>query len=501
MYSVPEGSKITREEIQVRLDQFDESFPKYWLKRLQSAFQTKRMVRLAEDVPDRVAFVMKEMGELIPGLRVMMEFRRGYPQGIVAGHLIGYLGEVTERDLHAESATPRKAGDLIGKMGIEKTQDEKLRGVDGGVVIEVDSIGKLKRVIRELPFQKGNPIHLTIDAELQRVAEEELAKTITKRGAAVAIDIKTGAILLWASAPTFDPLGSLGQNVVDENRPFFDRVYRSAYPPGSIFKIVTAIAGLERGEIDINEKINCLGFIALTDKQKSKEKIYKCWKRHGIIDFKRAVSESCDSYFYLLGKKIGPQPIYETAEKFGLGQSVQTVLTGENNGNVPNPAWKKKVGMGGWSTGDTLNMAIGQGFVTGSPLQMAAMMTGLATRGTIYRPYMIEPSTPTVWRHIQLKDSTWNLITDALKRVVDQGTGAGINIPYLDVRGKTGTAQNPHGEDHAWFAAYAGYPNEPATIAVCVFVENGGHGGAVAVPIAKRILEAALPPRDSKGAI
>lgn len=510
MYSPPEKTAVNKADIEKRLKPFMEKAPAYWTKRLQKAFETKQMVRLAEDVPDRVAFLTREMEQLIPGLRVAMEFRRGYPMGPLAAHLIGYLGEVSEREIKAEGST-RKAGDLIGKMGLERIQDERLRGADGGIIIEVDSVGRLKRVIKELPFQKGSGIHLTLDADLQRTAEEALAKTETKRGAAVAMDINTGAILVWASAPTFDPLGSLAEDLVDERKPFLDRVYRGAYPPGSTFKIITAISGFEEDSIRTAEKVDCKGFIMLPDKMGG-EKKYRCWSTHGWVDYWSAMAQSCDSYFYLLGKKIGAQSISEMAQKFGYGQAVQDNLTGENKGLVPNALWKKKAGLGGWSTGDTFNMAIGQGFVTATPLQVAVMMMGIANHGEIYRPYVVDQiidpsgavtmqSKPRVWRTVTLKETTWQKVQQSLQNVVAWGTGGATRIAHLEVRGKTGTAQNPHGDDHAWFAGYAGYPGEKPSIAICVFVENGGHGGSVSAPIVKRILETALPDRNAKPAV
>lgn len=507
MYSVPEKSHQKQEELKAKLAPFLKDMPPLWEKRLQKAFETKQMVRLVEDVPEHVAFLMREMEDVYPGLRVVMEFRRGYPTGIVAGHLIGYLGEVSERELRDHIFGARKSGDLIGKMGLERLQDEKLRGQDGGVLIEVDSVGRLKRIIKELPFQKGNDIHLSLDLDVQRVAEEELLKTNTKRGAAVAMDVRTGAVLAWASAPTFDPLGNLAEGLKDPHSPFLDRVYKGAYPPGSVFKIITAMAGFENNMIRPSEKIDCIGYETLPDKR-GQERRYKCWKRHGIVDYWRAMAESCDSYFYLMGKKLGSQSIYEIGQMFGFGQSVQTLLSGENKGTLPNPAWKKRLGLGGWSTGDTFNMSIGQGFVTSTPLQICVLMSGLATRGLLYHPFVvntIEDSTgkivykadASVWKTITLKDSTWDSIHRSLESVVAWGTGQATRIEYLDVRGKTGTAQNPHGEDHAWFAGYAGYKGEAPAIAVCVFVENGGHGGAVSAPIVKRILETALPNRNA----
>lgn len=503
VYSVPEKSATARAAVENTLRPFLEPFPQYWMKRLQKAFESKQMVRLVENIPDRIAFLMREMEMLLPGLRVVMEFRRGYPLGLIAPHLIGYLGEVTEREIKGII----KPGDLIGKMGIERIQDEKLRGQDGGMMIEVDSVGRLKRVIKELPFQKGGDVHLTLDLDVQKAAEEGLQATVTRRGAAVAIDINTGAILAWASAPSFDPQGSLVEDLKDKHSPFLDRVYKGAYPPGSTFKIITAIAGFEKNMIRTSERVDCIGYVKLADSRGGERK-YKCWKTHGSVDYWRAMAESCDTYFYLLGQKIGSQAIHEAALKFGYGQSVQDNLPGENKGVAPNANWKKKMGLGGWSTGDTYNMSIGQGFVTATPLQVAVMMIGVATHGRIQRPFAIESvvdvngmvrfrTQPMLWRTIDLKDTTWAAIDRSLESVVTQGTGGATRIANLNVRGKTGTAQNPHGDDHAWFAGYAGYIDEKPSVAICVFIENGGHGGSVAAPIVRKMLEVALPPRNA----
>ncbi|MFN0117546.1 MAG: penicillin-binding protein 2 [Elusimicrobiota bacterium] len=506
LYSVPEKITIDREMVQKYLNPFSQSFPNYWEKRLQRAFETKQMVRLAEDISDDTAFVMRELEQLVPGLRVVMEFRRGYPVGNLATHIIGYLGEINERELRNVNYTERKSGDLIGKMGLEKIFDKKIRGQDGGMLIEVDSIGRLKKVIEELPFLRGGSVILTLDLNLQKVAEEELAKTTTKRGAAVAIDLNTGAILAWASQPTINALGSLGDELKDPNKPFLDRVYRGSYPPGSVFKIITAIAGFEKNAINLNEKIYCPGYLNLKDKN-GKERRYGCWKIHGTVDFWKAMTESCDTYFYELGKKIGSQEIANHAFEFGFGQQVQGILPGENKGVLPSPLWKRKIGLGGWSTGDTLNTSIGQGFITATPLQVCVMMAVMANRGVVHRPYIVDriigpqgeillKEEMSVIRTVQLKDNTWTLVNESLKNVVTQGTGVATKIDGLDIRGKTGTAQNPQGDDHAWFSVFAGYHGEKPSIALCVFVENGGHGGAVAAPIAKKILETALPPKN-----
>jgi len=505
MYTGPEELKDQVSQVQNRLAPFLEPFPKRWMKRLQYSFRTGQMVRLAEDVPDRISFGLREMGELLPGLRVVMEFRRGYPLGFLAGHLVGYLGEIDVKELRQEYWKPRKLGDLIGKSGLEKILDSSLRGRDGGMLIEVDSVGRLKKVMRNLPYHKGTSVHLNLDVEIQRKAQDLMNQTKTKRGAVVVIDVNTGAILSWVSSPTFDPSENLGEALTDENKPFFDRVYKAKYPPGSIFKIITALAGFENSHIKIKEKIDCKGFVYLKGRT-GKARKFRCWTKHGKVDYWKAMAQSCDSYFYLLGAKTGVNSITQLARKFGLGQRTQKFIPGEEKGLVPTPQWKRKQPDkgGGWSTGDTYNLSIGQGFLETTPLQMGLMMAAVANKGTLWRPQIIKRITdqnsvvnfqadPVIWKKIELDMPIWAAMHESLRRVVKMGTGRGAQIPYLDVRGKTGTAQN-QSHDHAWFIAYAGYPGEDPQVAICVFVENGGSGGTVAAPIARQILEVALPP-------
>lgn len=511
MYSGVTESGPKFSEVEERLSPLLKSFDDRWKKKLQKAFDSKQMVRLVEDVPNATAFGMRELGSLLPGARMEMEFRRGYSEGNIIGNLVGYLGEIDEKELKQKNWSKRKTGDLVGKMGLEKVLDEQLRGRDGGMVIEVDSTGRLKRVIRELKYQTGNSVYLTIDSKIQEAAYQGLQNSPTKRGAVVMIDLKTGAVLTWISLPAFDPTKPIGEQLVDPSLPFFDRVYRGSYPPGSIFKVITAITGLEKGLVNLNEEINCIGYVSLPDKQKQ-EKRFGCWSKHGRVSFLTAIAQSCDSYFYLLGQKIGPTDISTNARLFGLGEKAQDIFPGEDVGNVPNPIWKRKSGRGGWSTGDTFNMSIGQGFLTATPLQMALMMAAVGSKGRLFRPYVVDKivqpndkvtqvSTPKLWRTIELKDSTWENVFKGMRMVVHGGTGKIADIPYLDIKAKTGTAQNPHGENHAWYAGFAGYPNEDPSVAFCVFVENGGMGSGTAGPVAKRILEAAFPKRNTEQTI
>src|ERR1044071_8299676 len=230
-------------------------------------------------------------------------------------------------------------------MDLERTMDHQLRGQDGGTVIEVDSAGRLQRIIRELPYPKGNSLYLTLDGDVQTAAAEGLAQSPTKRGAAVAIDVRTGALLAWVSCPSFNPGKFLSEDMVDKNLPLFDRVYKGAYAPGSLFKIITAVAGFEKNVIRTSARVTCPGYVILKDKE-NQEKKYKCWKTHGVVDYWRAVAESCDVYFYELGQDIGSQGMYEAARQFGLGEPVQNILPGENAGTISNAFWKKRKGLG-----------------------------------------------------------------------------------------------------------------------------------------------------------
>lgn len=506
MYSAPEKYRSQRAAVQDALMPFLSPFPPVWMRRLQRAHQTGKMVRLVEDVPDQLAFLMREMEHLYPGLRVVMEFRRGYPLGNFAPHLVGYLGEVSERELRNEDNAELKPGDLIGKMGMERVHDGFLRGEDGGMLIEVDSVGRLKRVIKELPFKKGGAVHLTLDIDVQKAAEKALAESPTGRGSVVALDVRNGAVVVWASAPSFDPLGSIADALTDPEFPFLDRAYRGAYPPGSVFKIITAAAGFEKGVLNPSQRIECKGFVTLKDRG-STERKFRCWKLtgHGVLDFWGAMAQSCNVYFFEIGRNTGSQTMWEVSDAFGLGKQVQSALPGENRGNIPNPLWKKRVGLGGWSTGDTYNMSIGQGYDTVTPLQIAVMSMGVANRGRIFEPFFVQKLVdasgktvlqppPKYVRTVALKSATWDLLNRSLRGVIEGGTGSGTRFDHLDVWGKTGTAQNPHGDSHSWFTGFAGPKGQPPQLAVSVFIENGGSGGAFAVPAARAVFEAAFPP-------
>ncbi len=438
-----------------------------------------------------------------PGLEVNVEVNREYLYGDAASHLIGYLGKLTEKQ--AKSAeykdVPKTA--FIGQWGIEKVYDKTLRGTAGERAIEVDAIGREIRVFGEKEAVKGKDLKLTIDIDLQLKAEEILND---RTGAVVAVDPNIGDILVFVSKPSFDPnLFSRGiqskywnELINDPKKPMLNRALQSQYPPGSTFKIITAIAGLESGSITDTTGAVCRGGTQFGNR------FFRCWKEkgHGHVMLHKALVESCDVYFYELGKRVGVDKIAEYASMFGLGSPVGMELIKERTGIVPSTQWKYKTKNQPWFPGETLSVAIGQGYVSVTPVQMARLIAAVANGGKLYKLNLLNDTgnAPKVISEVKIKPETLAVIKDALKGVVMEpgGTAYAIRSNLLSIGGKTGTAQvvsmkksgkNATGNlgDHAWFVAFA--PAESPQIAMSVFVEHGGHGSSAAAPVAKAVVE------------
>lgn len=443
-----------------------------------------------------------------PGLTIDVEQTRHYLYGDVGGHLIGYLGRITPRQAKdpAYEAIPPQS--FIGQWGVEKLYDRHLRGTPGRRVIEVDALGRQLRILDEEPPQKGDDLYLSMDVNLQKAAEAAFAN---RAGAMAAFKPDTGEVLGLVSRPSFDPnLFSRGIGLSDWERlskgkrhPLLNRALQSQYPPGSTFKIITAVAGLESGKLDPEETVNCTGRI------KVGRWSFGCWKPggHGKISLRRALVESCDIYFYKAGEKTGIDTIAEYARMFGLGNPTGIPLVREKTGLVPDSEWKRSVLGEPWYLGETYNASIGQGFVLATPVQLARMMSTVVNGGYLYRPALVRlDAPPEPSSVVRVSDKTIALIKDALEGVVsdEHGTGWAARSKIVGIGGKTGTAQvislKKHKElerldmmeerfqDHAWFVAFA--PEENAEIALSVFVEHAGHGGTAAAPIAKKAIEA-----------
>lgn len=450
-----------------------------------------------------------------PALGIEVEQTRHYLYGKVGAHLIGYLGKLNPEQVNKEDFrdVPRQA--LIGQWGVEKMYDSTLRGTPGRRIIEVDALGRKLRELSLEPPVKGQPLYLSIDLELQKKAEEAFGD---RTGALVALRPATGEVLGLVSLPSFDPnLFSRGIGYEDWLRlsrsmryPMLNRALQSQYPPGSTFKIVTAIAALESGAMTPEDKVTCKGSMSLGRWS------FGCWKKggHGTLSMHRAIVESCDVYFYTAGLKAGIDNIAKYARALGLGAPAGVGLVTEKPGLIPDTEWKKRVKNEPWYPGETLNVSIGQGFVLTTPVQLARMISAVANGGYLHDLKLTRTDDlPEPVGMVSLKEETFGVLKDALMGVVQEqhGTGSPARSGKVDISGKTGTSQViakrnkdvdeeevPYRfRDHAWFVAYA--PREEPVIALSVFVEHGGHGGAAAAPIARQAIEAYMGSQGDAG--
>ncbi len=483
-------------------------------KKLQPSIRHSSIVRLMDRASRHIAFTLAEQKPNLPGVSVVIEMQRRYPGLAMASHVVGYLSQVSEEEI-GEGYKPNA---LVGKMGLEKNYDQVLRGEDGGMRLEVNASGQSVKILDRKEPSVGYELRTTLDLKIQGAAEEALKET-QKAGAVVALDPRTGAILAMASAPSFDPNifvytrgertednSTPGDLVMDPERPLYNRAIQGLYPPGSIFKIVDTAVGYETKKLNPFETVRCPGYYILEGRDSKK---FLCWKKegHGIVNLTDGLVNSCNVYFYTAGRKLGPDLIEDTAKQFGLGVKTGIELDGEMARAIPGRGMFKTEERRHWYDGDTLNLAIGQGKVLFTPIQAAQMIGVVATRGKIFRPHLVEEiryPTGEVYKktktelvkQISMSKETWDFLDSALKQVVERGTGQSCQIPGISVGGKTGTAQNPHGKDHAWFVCFA--PVENPEIAVAVLVEHGQHGATSAAPIARKVLLAALSPEAVK---
>jgi len=453
----------------------------------------------------------------LPGIEFRAESRRSYPSGVKAPHLFGYLSEISENELKQWREKGYAAGDLIGKKGLEREYQEILHGKKGRHHMQADALGRIVGEYKESdnPFFKnlapepGKNLLVSIDASLQFHLETLLAG---KHGGAVVLNCKNGEVIAMVSKPDFDielfsrPFsnGLLNQLMNDPAKPFYDRMLQSLYPPGSTYKMITLFAGLESGLIDPDERVFCPGYYRYGTRA------FGCWKKggHGTVDMLHALEQSCDVYFYRMGLKIGLERWVEYSRKFGFGKPTGIDLIGETSGLVPDEKYLDRTyGKNKWSKGLMLNFAIGQGDLLTTPLQMACFAMNIANDGNSFKPHIKrgaqDPVTseeifdqPDSVRIPDIRPATYALIKRGMYMVVHgaAATGRAAQVPGITTAGKTGTAQNPHGEDHAWFIGFA--PFEDPQIAWCVFLENGGGGGANAAPIAREIITLLL--RENK---
>lgn len=474
-----------------------------------------------------------KLSSYFDGINVDVVPVRYYVHGEIGAHLLGYLGEINEKMMklmnNGQGDNPYKLGDLTGKFGIEQKYEKFLRGFDGIKAVEIDARGR----IRHAPLEQisvsdlerkatsGLNLNLSIDLDIEKIAYNAFSEG--ESGSLVAMNVKNGELIAMVSKPSFDPslfAGGIEKKLWDQfnqdpHLPLMDRAIKGLYPPGSVFKIIIAIAALEEKEIDLNTTIHCTGGVQFANR------FYRCWKKegHGQCNVRKALIHSCDSFFYRVGLKVGVDKIYKYATMFGLGAKSGILLNNEKSGLIPSSAWKKKVLRDRWYDGETLSTSIGQGYNQVTTLQLTRMMAAIANKGTLFVPkllisvsdndnnlYEIDEDEPA--ETIKLSEKTWNTIHDALTGVVNEPGGTAYWSARMEKyvgAGKTGTAQvvkMAAGErvkseelelrfrDHALFVEFA--PSSDPEIAVAVIAEHGGHGSSAAAPKAKAVIEAYL---------
>jgi penicillin-binding protein 2 len=477
-------------------------------------------ILLSRDI-SRDALATLEAHKLeLPGIIMTVAPTRHYIEGERASHLIGYLSEIRPKESRSGAFPDNSVGDFIGKFGIEKAYEPYFHGKRGIQHVEVNALGQLTRVLKTDEAQPGNNVYLTSDIQLQRLAESLL---VGKVGTALAMDPSNGHILAMAVSPAFNPNAfvegmtqeSWNELVSDRFRPLENKAIQGQYPPGSTYKIVAAMAGLEERVIAEHTLLFCPGSYKYGDRT------FRCWKRggHGFMNVINALAQSCDVFFYQVGEKLGVDRLAKYAKACGLGSPTGIALDKEAKGLVPTTEWKlRRLGVP-WQGGETLSVVIGQGFNLVTPIQMLGLMSAVANGGTRFKPLVVERietpdglpvkgEQPVSLGTLPASPKTLRIIKRGLRDAVNKPTGTGwiVHIPDLGIAGKTGTAQvvrmadddedepieskELRHRDHGWFVAYA--PDRDPEIALAVLIEHGGHGATAAGPIAREMIRTYL---------
>jgi penicillin-binding protein 2 len=451
--------------------------------------------RLAKDLTFAQLSILEEHKLELSGLQYDQIPERVYPGPIQGSHFLGYVKEI-DRTVYRQlnSTESYELGDVIGWMGLEKQYESRLRGNKGVTFYEVDAfgrvVGKVNGESEVLPVP-GNDIFISVDAKLQKILEDALQGY---RGVAVAADPITGEILAYVSSPGYSPDLFTGKTSVEEwnqvltdpDRPLLDRVTNGLYPPGSTFKVVALLALLENHLIDPNWTVECTGTYPLGDR------VFRCWKEegHGKVNLRQAVAQSCNIYFYQAIQNLTIDQWAKFCYTLGFGRPTGIDLPAEREGLIPTRDYMNtRYGKRGWSRGYMLNLAIGQGDIMVTPLQMVNFINLLATHGQTKKLHFVRDLDGVEDITLRLRPQTWRQLDRLLEAVIYDPLGTGKaadpGIKNVQVAGKTGTAENPHGDPHAWFIGYA--RNGDSITSVVVLIENGGHGGEVAAPVAREV--------------
>lgn len=466
-------------------------------------------IRIKNDVGPEILTIIEEQKGLYPGVIIEVQPIRNYVYKEQGAHVYGYVSEISDDELEKRKDEGYKTGDIIGKAGLEKLYDREIRGTNGGEQVEVDVTGKPVQILGKKNPVPGCDLMLTIDRNIQAAAEqavdEQLIKIGAKAAAAVVMNPQTGEVLALVSRPAFDPnlfahgISSKDWKIINDNPnfPMDNKAVVGEYPPGSTFKIVTGTAALSEGKVSPEEKILDTGHHWIIPKGNADGEAL------GWINFVEAMAHSDNVYFYEMGNRLGIDNLERYARMFGLGEKTGINLPYESEGLVANRRYKEKVYGDDWYLSETFDAAIGQGFNLVTPLQAAMVMGEIAADGKRYQPYLVQRIVapdgsivkqfePTLLSQLDVKPDIIRLVQQGLRDVTKFGTAASVFGPSfpVDIAGKTGTAENPHGRDHGWFVAYGPFDNP--NIVVAVIVEQGGYGSQSAVPIGKKILEAAF---------
>lgn len=487
--------------------------------RIQKEIKRKRpymAIRIKDGLSFEEAAKLHLNAPDLTGIQIEEDLIRHYPLKDVNAHLIGYVSLMNDKDLEENPDDPLAdlPGYRIGRTGLENSFEEVLKGIPGFKKREVNAYGRSVRVLEEAVSQKGESLNLTIDSRLQEVALTALGK---ESGSAIVMDVNTGEILAMVSSPSYDtniftmpvPVKVWRSLIDNEKRPLQNKALTGTYSPGSIFKLVVALAGLEHKIIHPNKKVYCGGKVTIGNHD------FHCWKRsgHGMVDLEQALMHSCDVYFYEMAQQIGAEKITNMAKRLGFGAPVNIGIKGEREGLVPTPEWKKKRFKDDWRTGDTVNLSIGQGFLGTTPMQLVYMTAQIANGGKKIKPHVIKGEGVDTPASLGLKKEHLNLIKRGMNKVVNHEKGTAyrsrINVNGEKMAGKTASTQvrritkkeREKGiikqedlpwkyRDHGMFAAFA--PVQNPRFAIVVMIEHGGGGSSSAAPVAAKILTETL---------
>lgn len=471
-----------------------------------SNFPPSFAVKIKSDISKDEVAKVEAHRVYLPGVTIQIEPKRYYPYGTMVAHALGYVSEINGDELKMKDYEDYSPGDYIGKYGLERMYENYLRGTDGEKRVEVDAMGREIRTLDVTEPIPGNALYLNIDMDVQMAVEKALEG---KKGGVIAVEPKTGGVIVLVSQPAFDPnrfasgitKEEWNELITDKTHPLQNRVIQGRFPPGSTFKLVSALAALDTDLIDEKTSFSCRGGFRFG------RRVFKCWKKggHGSVAVHRGIVQSCDVFFYNVGLKLGVDRIHAMAESIGLSKITGIDLPGEKHGVIPSSEWKKRTFGEPWYEGETLSVAIGQGAVWLTPIELQQLAAFVANDGVTFKPQIVrrivspEGKVVKVFNPIKngeckLKPETFMIVKEGMRGVVNEpgGTAYGSRIKTVSMSGKTGTAQagSQGGGDHAWFIAFA--PAENPAVVISVLVEHGGHGSSASAPVAKTITETFL---------